>query len=418
MTANGGEDARTFGALRGGGRGRVLLVVALGWFLTLGMRYVVPTLLPQIRAEYGINNATAGLAVTAVWAGYALMQFPAGALADRLGERKLLVGSLFAAAGSLVVLAASSTLVAFMLGCGLFGLATGLFGPARGMTLSRTFPDSEGSAFGLTLAIGSVGSALLPFLAGLLVGPLGWQTTIVLAVPGFVVVGGATWLIVSNGANGSETDAQAVEETDEDEEASEERDVPLTRALWTAINRRRVVVPVAAITLVMFGLEGVTAFLPTYLHDVGGLRSEVAAAVYALFFVGGALGQVVAGNLSDRFGDRVVLVAVATVNVVALIAVPFVSGLVPLAVVVFALGTRNGIAPISNAYIIAVLPDEIQGTAWGMLRTGFFLLGSTGSIVVGWLADRGQFAGAFYLIAATTAVAALLYLVLPNRRLA
>ncbi|WP_234403539.1 MFS transporter [Halarchaeum acidiphilum] len=122
------------------------------------------------------------------------MQFPAGALVDRLGERRLLVGSLFAAAGSLVVLGASPSLVAFVLGCGLFGLATGMFGPARGMTLSRTFPDNEGAAFGLTLATGSVGSALLPFLAGLLVGPLGWRTTVALAVPGFVVVGAATWV--------------------------------------------------------------------------------------------------------------------------------------------------------------------------------------------------------------------------------
>ncbi|WP_234403540.1 MFS transporter [Halarchaeum acidiphilum] len=220
---------------------------------------------------------------------------------------------------------------------------------------------------------------------------------------------------------GLATDAEADESdgesgTSDERENANETSVPLTSALWRAINRRAVVIPVLAITLVMFGLEGVTAFLPTYLHDVGGLSSALASGVYALFFVGGALGQVAAGNLSDRYGDRIVLIAVAVLNVAALVAVPFVSGLVPLAVVVFLLGTRNGIAPISNAYIIAVLPDEIQGTAWGMLRTGFFLVGSTGSIVVGWLADRGQFASAFYVIAAATAAAALLYVYLPNRR--
>jgi len=397
-----GADAESQRLSGRDGRDRVIVVLALGWFFTLGMRFLVPAVLPQIKTDFGMDNTTAGVAVTAIWGGYALMQFPAGALIDRVGERRLLTVSLIAAGVSVLVLAASPTTVAFVAGCGLFGLATGLFGPARGTTLSRTFPDSEGRAFGLTLAAGSVGSALLPLLAGLLVGPFGWQVSVAFTAPGFLLVGVATWLVVR--------DRRA--RSDEDE-ASGGLSVG---ALLDVFERAEVVVPVAAITLLLFGLEGITAFLPTYLHDVKGLSPAVSSGVFALFFVGGAIWQFAAGNLSDRYSERLVLVGFTGFSVLVLLGLPFVNGLPALAVVVFLLGARNGISPISNAYIISVLPDRIQGAAWGFIRTVFFLLGSTGSIVVGSLADRGYFVAAFFGIAALTAVAAALYLRLPDRR--
>jgi sugar phosphate permease len=62
-----------------------------------------------------------------------------------------------------------------------------------------------------------------------------------------------------------------------------------------------------------------------------------------------------------------------------------------------------------------VLPEELQGTAWGLLRTCFFLIGATGSTFVGALADAGFFDEAFLALGVITAVAALLYTVLPAR---
>ena len=58
---------------------------------------------------------------------------------------------------------------------------------------------------------------------------------------------------------------------------------------------------------------------------------------------------------------------------------PFVEGLVPLAVVTILLGTRLGLDPVSNAYIIAVMPPAVRGMAWGFFRTLFFFLAATGS---------------------------------------
>jgi fucose permease len=93
--------AETIDVLRAEGRGPVLLVVAIGWLLVLGTRVVLPTLLPQVRETFGFDAATAGVLVSALWGAYAIAQFPAGVLADRIGERRTLVlGTTLVAVGA------------------------------------------------------------------------------------------------------------------------------------------------------------------------------------------------------------------------------------------------------------------------------------------------------------------------------
>jgi predicted MFS family arabinose efflux permease len=396
---------RTGRSLHGDGRGWTLLVVAVGWLAILGGRYLFPAILPQIKTEFVVSNATAGLAITVVWAGYAVMQFPAGALVDRLGERTLLTASLVVAAASIGVVGIAPTFVIFILGCGLFGLGTGLYGPARGTALSNTFGGSDGAAFGLTLAAGSIGSAAFPLAASLLVDSLGWQTTVLLlAVPLLVVAVGAWRTIPQYTLPGGPGERRSV--------------WGLLEALKTAISRRAVVVGTAGVTLMLFVLQGMSAFLPVYLISVKGLSQATAAGLFALFFLSGAVSQSVAGSLADYYGDRTVLLATAVFGVLPLLALPFVEGLVPLAVLTLLLGTRLAAAPVNNAYIVAVLPDSVQGTAWGFLRTGYFLLGSTASTVVGLLFDRGLASEAFVGLAVLTAVAAVCYVFLPAREAA
>lgn len=385
--------------LRGGGRGWTLLAIAAGWVFVLGGRFLVPAVLPQVKTAFGVSDFAAGVAVTTIWAAYALMQSPAGLLIDRLGERRLLAGSLLLTAASVLVLGAAPAFLAFLVGCGAFGLTTGLYGPARGTALSRTFPDNDGAAIGATLAAGSVGSAVLPFLAGTLVGTYSWRLIVGGLVVPLALAGVFVWRTVPEPGGGAT------------------RVAPRQRAgdVLRAVRVRGVPLAVGAATLMLFAFQGVSAFLVTYLVSAKGFDQTTAAAAFSLVFVGGAVAQVTSGDLADRFGYRPVLVGVAALNVPVLVAVPYVEGVVPVAALSLLIGTRLGVAPVSNAYVIAVLPDPVTGTAWGVLRTGLFLLGATGSTVVGAMADAALFDESFLLLAALTATAALLYARLPER---
>jgi len=385
--------------LRGDGRGWALVAIAVGWLFVLGGRFLVPAVLPQVKSTFQVTDFQVGLAISIIWGTYALMQSPGGLLIDRLGERRLLAGSLLLTALSTLVLGVAPVFLAFLVGCGAFGLASGLYGPARGTALSRTFPDNDGTAIGITLAAGSVGSAALPFLAGALVGTYGWRLIVGGLFPPFVLAGLLVWLTVPEAGGG--TASVAPEQ--------------LLAEIPQAVRDQRVVVAAVAVTLMVFVVQGFTAFLVTYLVEIKSFDQRIAAGILSLFFVGGAVSQLLSGTLSDRFGARPVLVGVAALNVPLLVALPSVDSAVPVAALSLFLGTRMGVVPVSNAYLIEVLPERVTGATWGVLRTGIILLGAAGSTVIGAMADSGLFSESFLLFAAVTAAAALLYVFLPAR---
>ena len=394
----------TLRALRGAGRGWTLLAIAAGWFLVLGLRFVIPALLPVITDEFTVSNATAGGAITLLWVTYALMQFPAGALVSRAGERRLLAASLFVSAVSLVALALAPQFGVFLVAIAAFGLGTGLYGPARGTALSRLFRANEGAAFGTVLAMGSVGAALLPALATGIAVLAGWRLALGITVPAFVGCGALLWWAVP-----------AREPLDTARPVTDGGVLTPSRTLLDAIATRRVALAVAAATLMLFTFQGLTAFLTTYLVDAKGTSEGLAGALFGLMFLAGAGYQTVGGSLADRFGFGPVLAASALGSVVPLVALPFLDGILPLVLALVLIGLRFVIAPLSNAYIIGALPAPVRGTAWGFLRTGFMTVGAFGSVLVGVMADADLFAEAFIFLAALTAVAGVLYLFLPAR---
>jgi hypothetical protein len=75
----------TIDGLRGGGRGWTLLVIAVGWLFISGFRVVLPALLSTIKADFAVDNASAGFALTVLWLTYAGLQFPSDLVADRIG---------------------------------------------------------------------------------------------------------------------------------------------------------------------------------------------------------------------------------------------------------------------------------------------------------------------------------------------
>ncbi|MDY6818707.1 MAG: MFS transporter [Halobacteriales archaeon] len=409
--------SRTVASLRGEGRGWLLVVVALGWFIVLGMRFALPALLPQIKADFGIDNATAGLAVTLIWITYAGMQFPAGVIVDRVGERWLMVTSMALAAVSVLLFSLLSTFVIFLAVCVLFGLGTGLYGPPRATVISNTFLENDGTAFGLVLATGSIGAAALPVLASQITVHLGWRAAFGLSAPIFLLIGLGLWRWVPRQTATVGTDGSGTENGVEDGDGDEDDRTVLADAgaVRDAMMRRSVIVAMGAVMLMLFTFQGLTAFFPTYLVETKGIQQSTAATLFGVLFICGALFQSIAGTIADRIGYARTLLIIAGVSVIPMTLLPLVDGVVSLAAIAVVLGVRLAIGPVSNAYILRILPPEVQGSTWGLIRTVFFTVGSTGSIVVGALADRALFDEAFLLLAGLTAVAAVFYWFLPER---
>ena len=154
-------------------------------------------LIPVLRIDLHIDNGQAGLMSTLLFLGLAIMYIPAGALADRFGQRPVLIGSsvLMAAGGVLLPLFPNFTWILFCRTITGFG-AGGAFVAGAGVAASmgKHSPLAQG-LYGGSVQIGS-GLGLL--LTPLLYNWFGWRGAFffwgLLTI--LVVI---AWLIVNDG---------------------------------------------------------------------------------------------------------------------------------------------------------------------------------------------------------------------------
>jgi predicted MFS family arabinose efflux permease len=386
--------------LRGGGRGWMLAAIGAGWLLVNGFRVLLPVLLPGIKAEFAVGNAEAGFALTVLWGLYAVLQFPGGVAADRIGERLLVTGGLLLATASFAAYFLAPGYGLFLIATALFGLGAGLFGTPRDMLLSRLYPSADSTAYGVTFAAGSLGSAALPFIAAAIAARYDWRVAIVWLFPFLLVVAAGLWRFVPP-RDGDGLDQLPARET-------------VNRTL-TAFSNQRVLNAGLVMLLFIFSYQGLVSFLPTYLVEVKGLSQELTAGLFGVLFVCGAIVNPVAGHLADRVSERATLFALIGLSTVTLGVLPLVGSREALMVLVPLLGIRIAIGPLASAFIVRELPAPVQGTGWGFLRTFFFGLGATSSSVIGVFADAGFFDAGFLLLAGITGVTAIFWWRVPSR---
>lgn len=390
----------TVGGLRGAGRGWVLVVVSLGWFSTLGVFYTIPSLVPFIKSGFELDNTTVGLAITVMWVFYGAFQFPAGYFTDRIGERRTMTMSLVIGTASLAALATTPVFALLVVACALFGIGAGLYATPRVTVLQTAYPENDGTALGVVLALGSVAGVVAPIMAGRVAASYNWRLVFVSGVPLFLVATFGAWRVIP-----SDTVQGRVAETDTG---------LLRSSLVTMFQKPAVFWAALAATCTFFVFQGLLAFLTTYLISEKGLNATTAATYYGYFFAAAAIAQPISGNVADFIGYRRVLVALSVLYAFALAAMPFATSALVVGMLVVLLGFQRGTTPVINAYLVDVLPEEVRGTGYGLLRTVFMGAASIGPLTAGVLADNSSFDVVFVFLAVIAGVGALCYALLPR----
>jgi MFS family permease len=383
------------------GRGPILLTISVGWLVTLGVRIVYPALLPGIMSEFGVGYTGGGVLLSTMWVSYALVQFPGGIAADWVGEQRVILGSV---AGSLVAVLAivfAPTYGVFVAATVLLGLGAGFYGTSRVTIVTDVFPDHKTTAVSFTQASGNVGNAVLPVVAGLFAVAFGWRVGFGYLVPIFLLVIAGVLLYIPTRTS-AEPDVKA----------------GLNRTflaeLRGAVLNRNVILMTLLLLVLMAYYQGMTGFLPTYLIDVKGLSQPLASAVYGAFFVTAILLQFVSGIVSDRYGQRRTIALFVLIGLPAAVALPVVDSRT--AVIPLTLATSGVLAaiPPAHTYAVDLVPDALQGSGYGMVRTLYIGAAAGAPPIVGRLADSGRFDLAIASLGAVTLVAVLLCVVLPK----
>ncbi|PSP74300.1 MFS transporter [Halobacteriales archaeon QS_3_64_16] len=366
----------------------------------IGTRMIFPVLLPALSAEFGLTLTTAGLLVTIVWLGYAIGQVPGGVLADRHGARRLLTASVAIVVLGLFAVVLAPTALLLFLSTGLVGVGQSLYPVARITTLSDLYPDRIGRALGLTMATGDLGQTVLPPIAGVLTVAIAWRAGVGFLVPLFVLIAVVLWWTLP----------------DHTGTAGAAESLPIERlgAVVAALREPTFVLLGVILFLYIGILQTFSAFYPTYLIEVKGLSPPVASTVFGLFFAAGIVAKPLAGMGYDRLGIRRSLPLVLGGAIVGFALLPVVDRLWGLLLDTVLISTMLGSGAITQSYLSDAIPAEIEGTGLGAIRSIASMLGATGPVLFGAIADRGYFDEGYVLLAVLVGISTLLTLRLPR----
>jgi MFS family permease len=331
---------------------------ALGLFLT-----------PMTHA-LGWGRDVFGLAVAIQMLVWGVGQPLAGAVADRYGAMRVLVGGTLLYALGLTLMAYSTTPLMLYLAAGLlvglglsgssFQIVIGAFGklmPAKWRLLS----------FGAGTAAGSFGQFLFSPLAILLIGSFDWQTTLVT----FAVI---VLMMAPLALPLSTTPVEA--------RAAAARQQSLKQALIEAFSHRSYLLLVLGFFTCGFQLFFITVHLPAYLVD-RGLSADIGAWTIGVIGLFNIFGSLSAGWLSARMPNRYLLSIIYFTRSIAVLV--FIS-LPPSAPAAVVFGAVMGLLWLSTVPPTNGIVVTIFGTRWLTTLSGIaFLNHQIGGFLGVWL---------------------------------
>jgi MFS family permease len=287
---------------------RVLTIAVTAQFGISVIDQGIPTLTGFIKSDLGLSATTAGLVVSSFAFGKIFGSYAAGRAADRIGERRVLIGGGLATA-TLVALAARSPLPALVVLLVLAGAAGASSTPAGGRLVLLAFPrNRHGIALGIRqtgIPLGGlVAAGLLPWMAH----RADWRWSLLLGA-GVAVVALVPLVLMRTGRVAEEN----LPSRSAGAGPGRDRNVGLL-TLWGC--------------LLVSGQYALLAFLALDLHHGGGFGLATASLFVAVANASGIAGRIAWGALSDRVLSRgrkpllLVLTAVGLAGALLLLATP------------------------------------------------------------------------------------------------
>jgi FSR family fosmidomycin resistance protein-like MFS transporter len=352
----------------------VLVIAGLAHVLHDGFSDVLYVLLPLWAADFQLTLTGVGVLKAVYTAGMALSQIPAGILAERLGERRLLVvGTAVTALGYLGVAMAGRgmlSLAAFLL---VGGLGSGVQHPLASSLVSRAYETGpRRAALGTYNFAGDIGKIAVPAAVALTASLIGWHTAsgayAVLGLVGAVVIALALRRVGAGGA-----DAAAHE-------------VAASAGGW-GIRDLRGFQALSAVGMIDTATRtALLTFLPFLLMGKGLTVAGLGLAL-AVLFAGGAAGKFVCGLVAERVGivRTVILTEVATACGIAAVALgPLTLALAVLLPLGIAL---NGTSSALYATVADLVLPERRARAYGLYYTLVVAASAAAPLVYGALGD-------------------------------
>jgi nitrate/nitrite transporter NarK len=248
------------------------------------------TVLELIKSELVLTYTMSGALMSSYFVGYTIGQIPWGILADRLGCRQVITISVFGLASSTLLFSIASGFWQVIVARFLSGLlGAGVFVPSVRLVSDWFSSNRRGTALGILSIGGSLGLIVSSWVVPFYSLQLGWRSTI--------GVSGALGLVA----------ALAIWFTLKDKRI--EKNNVISNIDFAGIFRSKNFWIMAFIQFVRLGSNYTyIAWLPLLLSEEYGLSLVSAGAIYSLFNLSGMIANPIGGVISDKIGERSVLI--------------------------------------------------------------------------------------------------------------
>jgi MFS family permease len=359
---------------------RFFMMCAFTFTVFLSLFQLLPTA-PFRIIDLGGSTAMAGLFLGVLTYASALSAPITGALADRIGERRMLLVTSLAIAGFSMAYATSRTywvplVLVFFHGLFWSGLLS-----ASSAYMTEVIPESrraEGIGYwGMSTMLAT---AVAPAV-GLWMYRHGWAWLCAGTSLLNLVMAGIAWRLPS----------------DSTVAARMTRD----RFFGGSLVEWRVVAVAMALFLCSFGYGGITSFVAVMSDQHGITPRSIFFTAFALTVL---VTRVFSGRLADRMGHRLFLLPCLVLVTAGLAATALAHTRLQLvlAAAVFGLGFGNQY-PAFVSHVLKFVEPGRRGAAFGGILAAFDTGIGTGSIAVGWMAQQIGFRAAFGVAAALSA---------------
>jgi MFS transporter, FSR family, fosmidomycin resistance protein len=366
-------------------------LLAIAHLFTDTNQGALPALLPLLIASHHWKYATAGTLVLVANGSSSFLQPVMGHFSDRFAAPWLVWAGMIVATLGIALLGVAPNYGWMLAAVALGGVGSAAFHPEAARLMNIVAGPKRATAMSLLAAGGNSGFAIGPLMAGAVTVAFGLAGTPLLMVPALILaVVLATQLHSSVAAHQAAAHARAARE-----EKLEDTWGPFSWLSATIVCR----------SVIFYGLN---TFLPLYWIAVWHQSREAGGRALTLLLVSGAMGTLMGGRLSDRFGRRrVILSALGTVPFLLLIFLftPTVGwcyvALVPLGAILF--------APFSAMVVLGqeYLPNRVamaSGVTMGLAGS----IGGLAAPLLGSIADhRGMQASFWVLVGLAVATFAL-----------
>ena len=396
---------------------RVLAAAKVGWMLDAMDFMLYAMAIGQLRAYFGIDDATAGLAGTVTLAMSAVGGLVFGVVADRFGRTRALMWTILIFSLASLGAATSGTLLQLLIWRAILGLGMGGEWASGAVLVSETWPpEHRNKAISIMQSGWAIGYILAAVLAAIILGspslgPDAWRWLFVVGVaPALVTL----WI------------RRRVPEPDAwtRTRASQAPRENAFKVIFGPVLWRRTVLAILLGACVQFAYWGIFFWLPGFLARPlaqGGAGLGVVRSLGWIIPVqiGAYFGYLTFGFIADRLGRRRTFV-LFMLAAALLVPIYFQLARSPLLLLLLSpvLGyVGHGYFSMFGSFVAELFPTAVRATGQGLAYNTGRLAGALAPFVIGVLADVPRL-GIGLALGATSAfflAAALLIFALPDR---